>query len=387
MEYPALGQTRIAFVGLLLVFTVVAWADEPLSGDARESRAAITIPELSERDYVSSLRLIGELGQFEGYRSYAVEYDSDGLRLRAVLNTPVSEMPEKGYPVIVMNHGNALAAGNDFFRDYYSTDQESQDYTKLIRSNPLTRFAREGFAVFQPDYRGHGYSETHGKHDGYWQLDRHGERALNRFGKPVPRVMDDDGLRFNGFLYSAYYTIDVLNLLAAMQVFENPPPNLRLDLDNLFMWGRSLGGDVTARVIACTDMVRAASLWVPATTSLWDQAHHYHFDSPHYADGLAMETLLVELQTHNEVIGGELVTRDLVPNNFLDQVSAPVIVQVSMEDEGVRSAWGIQYHYELLEYGVESELRIYPGKDHVFRGDTLEQAIQADLAFFRAHMR
>ncbi|MEE4216055.1 MAG: prolyl oligopeptidase family serine peptidase [Xanthomonadales bacterium] len=357
-------------------------ADSP-----RGDQAAISIPSLSQRDYTSSLSLIEELGQFDGYRSYAVGYDSDGLALRAVMNVPVSEMPANGFPVIIINHGNALAAGIDRFREYYSDDQESRGYQDLIQSNPLTRFAREGFVVFQPDYRGHGYSENRGKRGGFWQLDRNGKQALNRHGDPVPRTLDDDGLRFNGFLYSAYYTIDVLNLLAALSDFEDPPKDLYLDLANLFAWGRSLGGDVTARVIACTNKVRAASLWVPATTSLWDQAHHYHYDSPHYADGLAMETLLVELQTYNRVYGSRLVTRDLLPNNFLDQVKTPVLVQVSMDDTGVRSAWGIEYHYELQEYGVETGLVIYPGEDHVFQGEVYEQAIRADLQFFRSHMK
>lgn len=352
-----------------------------------QNAAAISIPSLSERRYVSSLKILQELGTFEGYRSYAVEYDSDGLALRAVMNIPLADMPAAGYPVILLNHGNALAGGEDHFREYYSTEQDSEAYKRLIRSNPLVRYAREGFVVFQPDYRGHGYSENYGKHGGAWQTDRNGNRVFNKAGKPVPRVLDDDGLRFNGFLYSAYYTIDVLNLLAALSSIEDLPAGLRLDLGNLFAWGRSLGGDVTARAIACTDKIRAVSLWVPATTSLWDQAHHYHYDSPDYADGLAMETLFVELKKYNEAYGTRLLTRDLIPNNFIDQVTSPVMIQVSLNDRGVRSAWGIEYHYELQEYGVETELRIYPGDDHVFQAEIYEQAVQADLEFFRSHMR
>ncbi len=65
----------------------------------------------------------------------------------------------------------------------------------------------------------------------------------------------------------------------------------------------------------------------------------------------------------------------------------PKLEQVSIDDRGVRSAWGIQYHYELQEYGIETELEIYDGDDHVFKGDVLEQAIQADLKFFRSHMQ
>lgn len=384
------------FAGMLTVLVGLVWFVSASGGDSwlgdegveGNGAAAISIPFLSGREYVSSMKILQKLGDFEGYHSYAVEYNSDGLKLRAVMNIPTSVMPIEGYPVIIMNHGNALAGGSrDYFRDFYSTEQESGAYRKLISSNPLVRYAKEGFAVFQPDYRGHGYSENHGKHDGAVQLDRYGNEVLNSEGQLVLRVMDDDGLRFNGYLYSAYYTIDVLNLVAAMSSFEDWPGGLHLDLGKLFAWGRSLGGDVSARAITSSDKFKAASLWVPSTTSLWDQAHHYHYDSPFYADGYAMETLFVELKTYNDVYGTRLYTRDLIPNNFIDQVKSPVMIQVSIDDTGVRSAWGIEYHYELQEYGVETELRIYPGKDHVFQGDTYEQAVQADLEFFRSHMK
>ena len=285
-----------------------------------------------------------------------------------------------------MNHGNA---GNEWaaFRDFYSSDQDSAPYRERVSSWPVIRFALEGFVVLFPDYRGHGYSETNGQHSGFWQLDRRGNRIRNNAGELVPRVMDNDGLRFNGWLYTAYYTIDVLNLVAALSSIENPPEGLAVDHDNLFMWGRSLGGDVTARALTVSDRITAASLWVPATTSLWDQAHHYQYDSPCCADGFSMEALFVELQTYNAAYNTNLVARDLNPSNFVDRVNSPVMVQVTIDDTGVRSAWGIQYHYQLSEYGVPTELRVHPGAAHVFSGDLLERAIQADLQFFRSHMR
>ncbi len=259
---------RVGIWPLLCAATVVLCSQAlaetgPRTDGGGAGEAVISIPYLSSRNYVSSLRVISELGRFDGYRSFAVGYQSDGLELRAVMNVPTAPAPEYGYPVIIMNHGNVLAAGGpDPIEPYYSREQESDIYLALVERNPLLRYAREGFVVLQPDYRGHGQSETRGKHPGYWQLDRNGRVALSNKGERVPRVLDDDGLRFNGFLYSAYYTIDVLNLLAALEHFEDRPGQLNLDLENLFMWGRSLGGDVTARVLACTDRVSAASIWV-----------------------------------------------------------------------------------------------------------------------------
>ena len=371
---------------LLTVAWVNAWAQGESTVTERNSSAPISIQYLTQRNYDSSLRVARKLGDFEGYSSYAVEWESDGLRLSALMNVPAAPAPPDGYPILIMNHGNA---GNEWaaFRDFYSSDQDSASYRERISAWPIVRFALEGFVVLFPDYRGHGFSETNGQNSGFWQLDRHGNRIRNSAGEFVPRVMDNDGLRFNGWLYTAYYTIDILNLVAALSSFEDPPEGLEIDRDNLFLWGRSLGGDVTARAFTVGDRIAAASLWVPATTSLWDQAHHYQYDSPCCADGFSMEVLFVELQTYNTVHNTNLVARDLNPSNFVDQVNNPVMVQVTIDDTGVRSAWGIQYHHQLSEYGVTTELRVYPGNAHVFSGDLLERAIQADLAFFRSHMR
>jgi dienelactone hydrolase len=376
------GLWRIALMLCFVTFGATASEED----ETWKTKPAISIEYLSNRSYESSLHILQKLGDFDGYSSYAVEYDSDGLALRALMNVPSSQMPEKGFPTLIMNHGHA---GNNWvaLKENYSTDQDSEEYRKRVSRLPITRYAREGFVVLYPDYRGHGNSENFGLNEGYWQVDRHGKKVLSGAGKPIPRVLDDDGLRFNGWLYSAYYTIDVLNLIAALSDFEGFPNKQGIDMTNIFMWGRSLGGDVSARAITCTDKVNAVSLWVPATTSLWDQAHHYHYDSPDYADGISMENLFVELKTYNKVNNTQLVTHDLIPNNFIRQVKGPVMIQVSIDDRGVRSAWGIQYHYELQEYGIETELEIYAGDDHVFKGDVLEQAIQADLKFFRSHMQ
>ncbi len=348
--------------------------------------APIAIQALTQRDYSSSLEIARKLGDFDGYSSYAVAWQSDGLRLTAVMNVPGAAMPDRGYPVVVMNHGNANNYW-DTFKDYYSEAQDTEAYRALHMAGLITRYAKEGFVVVFPDYRGHGYSETNGKTEGHWQLDRYGNRVVDRKGEHVPRILDNDGLRFGGWLYTAHYTIDVLHLISALGSISNPPEGLRVDQDNLFLWGRSLGGDVTARAMTVSDRVTAASLWVPATMSLWDQAHHYHFDSQCCADGFSLEALFVELQKYNAVNDTDLVARDLDPANFIHQVDNPVLIQVSIDDTGVRSAWGIQYQYALQAQGVPAKLRVYEGDDHIFRGEVLEEAIRADLAFFRANMQ
>ena len=123
---------------LLTVAWVNAWAQGESTVMERNSSAPISIQYLTQRNYDSSLRVARKLGDFEGYSSYAVEWESDGLRLSALMNVPAAPAPPDGYPILIMNHGNA---GNEWaaFRDFYSFDQDSAPYRE--RGPGQSRFA------------------------------------------------------------------------------------------------------------------------------------------------------------------------------------------------------------------------------------------------------
>ncbi len=140
----------------------------------------------------------------------------------AVPNTP---KPKAGYPVLVANHGfdptpdSIVSRPGDYYRDVPDI------------------YAREGFLVVMPDYRGHNITE---------------------------------GIEFTtGFLATNYYTLDVLALLSALPGLDDA------DLDKLFLWGHSLGGEIALRTLLVDGSFRGASLWSPVGGSLWEQAYHY----------------------------------------------------------------------------------------------------------------
>jgi dipeptidyl aminopeptidase/acylaminoacyl peptidase len=82
-------------------------------------------------------------------------------------------------------------------------------------------FARNGYIVFRPDYRGHADSE--------------GE-ARGAYGYPD-------------------YTIDVLNAVAAMKNYPDADPN------RIGMWGHSMGGYITLRAMVVDPDIRAGVIW------------------------------------------------------------------------------------------------------------------------------
>ena len=82
-------------------------------------------------------------------------------------------------------------------------------------------FARSGYVVFRPDYRGHADSE----------------------GEPISAYGAPD------------YTIDVLNALASVR--QHPD----VDPQRLGMWGHSLGGFITVRAMVTAGDIKAGVIW------------------------------------------------------------------------------------------------------------------------------
>ena len=121
------------------------------------------------------------------YDPLLVSYESDGLKIYALLTVPNGDEPATGWPVVIFNHGYIPPA------QYRTTER----YVAYVDA-----FARNGYIVFRSDYRGHGSSE--------------GE-ARGGYGSPD-------------------YTIDVLNAVSSIKRFPDADPN------RIGMWGHSMGG-------------------------------------------------------------------------------------------------------------------------------------------------
>ena len=100
------------------------------------------------------------------YNQYVASYQSDGLKIYALLTVPMGQKPKTGWSAIIFNHGYIPPA------QYRTTER----YVAYVDA-----FARNGYIVFKSDYRGHGSSEG---------------RAAGGYGSPD-------------------YTIDVLNAVSS----------------------------------------------------------------------------------------------------------------------------------------------------------------------------
>ena len=255
---------------LLLMISVTACGQPPPK----------SIDELRAADRDVSLSLVGEIQGGAGFSARIYSYNSAGLKVHALVATPDGPPPKGGYPVLVANHGHhpdppsygVTADGKDWRPgDYYRRIPEL--------------FAAHGFMVVMPDFRGHNNSE---------------------------------GLEFTeGLLESSYYTEDVLNLIAGLGSLDTA------NQDDFFMWGHSMGGEVTLRTLLATDRIKAASMWSSVGGDIWDQSYYYsRYEDPTFFDSSETPKPVIErLKDRLGKFGDEFDYRGSEPLLHLDYLA------------------------------------------------------------------
>jgi dipeptidyl aminopeptidase/acylaminoacyl peptidase len=223
-------------------------------------------------------------------------------------------------------------------------DSRPGDY---YRSVPELYTSR-GFLVVMPDFRGHNKSQ---------------------------------GIEFTeGMLESRYYAEDVLALLSALEGIENADP------DNVFMWGHSMGGEVTLRALLATDMIRGASIWSSVGGDIWDQSYYYsRYSNPLAEDSSETEKKTIE-QLRQDIadLDGEFDWRDSEPLLHLDNLETPLAIHHSVGDRGAAYKWSERLAKELYMRNHPYRFYSYAGDAHLFGEEDRGIAADRDARFFRS---
>lgn len=308
--------------------------------------APLSIDELRATEFSTGLQFEREQGAGPGFSAYLVSYQSAGLTVYAMVAVPVGERPGAGFPVVVANHGfhpdppryGVTADG---------VDARPGDYYRSIPE----LYAQHGFLVILPDYRGHNASE---------------------------------GLQYtDGFLATGYYTEDVLALLSGLEDIEEA------DIRNVFMWGHSLGAEVSLRALLATERIRGATLWSGVGGEIWDQAYYYQ----RYEDRLAYDgsdtdnPRIDELRRDIAALDEPYDWTTREPLRYLEHLQAPIVIQHAVGDTGAPYHWSERLAKELYLLGRTYRFYSYPGTDHFFQGETLGEAVDRDVAYFRSLIR
>ena len=310
-----------------------------------------TIEGLLQHDYQSGdIRILETLTETDSYTAYLIDYPSDGLTITGVMQIPKGEGP---FPVIVMNHG--------FYARSVFTSGDGTDRSSAF-------LAEHGYITLASDYRSWGGSDV------------------------------GESLFYSGL------AIDVINLLNAI------PSIPQADATRVGMWGHSMGGGVTMKVLPIVGAgsprpvnVKAAVLYSSVSADhadviarwgngcLGDIAAGEQLLGCNSADVVPLDLPNSLLNAfHNAPSDSELMKR-VSPIYHLDSIAAPIQIHYGSNDgviySGTPPEWSIKLNQALLDAGKEVELFRYEGEGHSFVGQPWFDFMIRVLDFFDENVK
>jgi dipeptidyl aminopeptidase/acylaminoacyl peptidase len=238
------------------------------------------------------------------FTRYLIFYPSDGLRIFGFLNLPAGDGP---FPVVIALHGYVDPA-------VYHTLAYTTRYADEL--------ARNGFLVIHPNLRGY--------------------------------LPSDDGPN----LFRVGMAVDVLNLIALVQSQGGRPGLLgSADPSRIGLWGHSMGGGISTRVMTVNPDVEAVLLYGAMSG---DEQKNFERIFNVFSEG---ERGLEELNAPPEVF------KRISPINYLDNVQAAVSIHHGRLDTEVPLEWSIDLCDRLTQIGKVVECYYYQDQPHTFRAD------------------
>jgi dienelactone hydrolase len=269
------------------------------------------------------------------YSRYLASYRSEGLKIYALLTVPNGPKPTTGWPVIIFNHGYIPP-------EIYRTTERYVAY--------VDGFARSGYIVFRPDYRGHGFSE--------------GE-AGGSYGSPD-------------------YTIDVLNATASMKRYADADPN------RIGMWGHSMGGYITLRSMVINEDIKVGVIWAGVVASYPDMINRWRRRSstsprptPTSRQRRWREELIAEYGTPEE---NPAFWATLSANSYLADISGPIQLHHGTQDSDVPVEFSAILKQQMDATGQIAENYVYEGDNHNLSVN-FNTAMQRSVQFFDRHLK
>ena len=345
---PIFGVITI-FIGFILFFTLrnvgdSASDEKPLvnklfqtnDGGPDQELHPLAIESLRQREYAGSDIVIEqELKSGSNYSRYIASYKSDGLKIFGLLTVPSGEQPEGGWPAIIFNHGYIQPS-------QYVTTQKYEDY--------VNGFAKSGYIVFKPDYRGHGNSE--GTADGNY--------------------------------FSPGYAVDVLNAVSSIKKYEN------VNQEKIGMWGHSMGGNITMRNLVVTDDIKAAVIWAGVVGSYedvlnnWSRAGRWRESQEHRHQGASRQNFIDEFGTFEQ---NPEFWNSIDPHSYLSDIDTPVQLHHGTGDTHVPYSFTESFKEALDENNKSVEFYSYEGADHNLSGSAFGTVMLRSVEFFDKYLK
>ena len=254
------------------------------------------------------------------FTRYLIRYPSDGLNIYGFANIPNDEGP---HPVIIALHGYIDPA-------LYNTLDYTTHYADALAS--------AGYIVLHPNLRGYTPSED-------------GEN-----------------------LFRVGMAIDVLNLIALVQAQSGGGDPLNTaNPDRIGLWGHSMGGGITTRVLTVSEDVRAALLYGAMSG---DEQKNYEAIQQWSGNTRGLDEFNVPVEALDRIS----------PMYFFENITSAVSIHHGMADAVVPLDWSMMTCDQLTALGKKVECQYYEDMPHTFYGQGDAQFIQNSIQFFNQYL-
>jgi uncharacterized protein len=304
-----------------------------------------TIEGLRKHKFQSGKIKIREtLLETEIFTRYLIEYPSDGLVITGILQVPKSGKPP--FPVIVMNHG--------FFSRYIYKSGDGTDRAAEFLN-------RRGYLTVSSDYRSWGDAQT------------------------------GESLFYSGL------AIDVINLMNSL------PSIPEADVDHIGMWGHSMGGGTTLKVITVDPRVKAAVLYSSVSADFADIIERwgpgclgdvYEGEAAYGCNSSDIIPLTLPddliASYFNSVTDPDML-KAVSPLYHFNFVDTPVQINYGTEDGKISSGtppeWSKKMYEALIKADKNAQLIGVEGEEHSFKYDQWFYLMERSAQFFDKYVR
>lgn len=317
-RYTLLSLLVLALVVLSVSLPAAAQGNSPLP----DPYADLTIEALTARSYGGGVVTVHQtMAQTDAFARYLFSYPSDDLTIYGFMNVPTGPGP---FPVIVALHGYIEPA------QYYTLDYTTHYADEL---------ARAGYLVLHPNLRGYRPS--------------------------------DDGPN----LFRVGMAIDVLHLVAIVRQTGGLAGELfAANPESIGLWGHSMGGGITLRVITVDPDIRAAVLY-------GSMSGNEEWNYTKIMEWSGRQRGREELEVPREVLHA------ISAAYHLDRIDAAVSIHHGAADALVPPQWSDDLCGWLQALDKVVQCVSYPGQPHTFHGEGDRQFITNTIAFFDAFLK
>jgi len=310
-----------------------------------QAMQAYTIEGLREHEFKSGNITFREISnESDAFTRYLIEYPSDGLTVTGVMQVPT--IGEPPYPVIVLNHG--------FFSRYIYNPGDGTDRAAEFLN-------RKGYLTISSDYRSWADAE------------------------------EGESLFYSGL------AIDVINLINAL------PSIPAADTERIGMWGHSMGGGVTLKVMTIDPRIKAAVLYSSVSADFGDIIARWGpgclgdvLEGEATFGCNSSDILPIDLPadltgSYFEAAADPVMLEAVSPLYHFDLVTIPVQIHYGTEDgkvaNGTPPEWSTKMYGAFIDAGVDAEIFAYQDEKHSFIGEPWFQFMARTQLFFDKHVK